>query len=231
MSQRIAGAVIWTRSVSHGGASDRILPDGCLDLIWTSGTLMVAGPDTRAWLSQSGPGESYVGVRFAPGTGPAVLGVPASELRDARVELTDLWRPARVRRVGARIAAAADPAAALEAVALEAAAPHSPVLSSLGSDSAVAPVVASLRAGTAVRAVAERAGLSERQLHRRCLALFGYGPKTLTRVLRFDRAVRLARRGVPFADVAARAGYADQAHLSRDTRALAGVPLGTLIRS
>jgi transcriptional regulator GlxA family with amidase domain len=52
----------------------------------------------------------------------------------------------------------------------------------------------------------------------------------LHRVLRFDRAVKLAWTGVPFADVAHRTGYADQAHLSREVRELAGVPLGQLIR-
>jgi AraC-like DNA-binding protein len=74
-------------------------------------------------------------------------------------------------------------------------------------------------------------GLSARQLHRRSLAAFGYGPKVLHRVLRFDRAVKLAWGGVPFADIAHRTGYADQAHLSREVRELAGVPLGQLIRS
>ncbi len=69
------GAVIWTRTVGAGGASHRIVPDGCLDIIWASGTLRVAGPDTRAHLSESRPGAAYLGMRFAPGTGPAVLGV------------------------------------------------------------------------------------------------------------------------------------------------------------
>ncbi|WP_425570911.1 helix-turn-helix domain-containing protein [Rugosimonospora acidiphila] len=241
---------IRVRLVTGGGpaarvTSDRILPDGCLDLIWASGTLLVAGPDTRAWLSESAPGTAYVGLRFAPGTGPAVLGVPACELRDSRVELAALWRPAVVRRIAERIAEAGDPAGLLESVALDAMTagstalgpgPLSPTALSPTAAGPGAPdawagrAVASLRAGASVRALAERVGLGERQLHRRCLTLFGYGPKTLARVLRFDSAVALARRGVPFADVAARTGYADQAHLSRDVRALAGVPLGTLIR-
>ena len=81
----------------------------------------------------------------------------------------------------------------------------------------------------AVTAIASAVGLSSRQLHRRCLDAFGYGAKTLARVLRLVNAVDSARAGIAFADTAARAGYADQAHLSRDVRALAGVPLGQLV--
>ena len=44
--------------------------------------------------------------------------------------------------------------------------------------------------------VADKVGLSLRQLRRRCQAVVGYGPKTLQRVLRF-RGVRLARRRPP----------------------------------
>jgi AraC-like DNA-binding protein len=58
---------------------------------------------------------------------------------------------------------------------------------------------------------------------------FGYGAKTLGRVLRMQRALALARGGVRPADAAARAGYADQSHLARDVKEMAGVPLGALI--
>ncbi|WP_143615380.1 helix-turn-helix domain-containing protein, partial [Streptomyces sparsogenes] len=66
-------------------------------------------------------------------------------------------------------------------------------------------------------------------LHRRSLAAFGYGPKTLARVLRLNRALDAARAGTAFAEVAALAGYADQAHLAREVKALTGVPLGRLL--
>lgn len=72
-------------------------------------------------------------------------------------------------------------------------------------------------------------GLSERQLHRRSLAAFGYGPKTLARVLRLVRALRLVREGVPPASVAVTTGYADQAHLSREVGALTGTQLSVLL--
>lgn len=215
------GAVLWTRTADARPA--RVLPDGCIDLIWGEDTgLFAAGPDTAAHLSGSPPGTRYVGLRFAPGVGPAALGLPARELRDRRVPLESLWSGAEVRRLTERVAAAALPAAALEALVL------------VRAGGCAAPswgpgVAARLAAGARVGTVAEESGLSERQLHRRCTDVFGYGPKTLARVLRLQRALGLARQGHRFADVAARAGYADQAHLARDVRALAGVPLGELL--
>ncbi|MGW5671155.1 DUF6597 domain-containing transcriptional factor, partial [Micromonospora sp. NPDC003776] len=87
----IAGAVLW-ESVSAGTGPARVLPDGCLDLLWSSRAgLLVAGPDRTAHLSLSVPGERWVGLRLPPGVGPAVFGVPAHELRDQRVPLADLW--------------------------------------------------------------------------------------------------------------------------------------------
>lgn len=83
--------------------------------------------------------------------------------------------------------------------------------------------------GRPVAATADELGLGARQLHRRALTAFGYGPKTLARVLRLQRALGLVRQGVPYAETAARAGFADQAHLARDVRQLAGVPLWELL--
>ena len=60
------------------------------------------------------------------------------------------------------------------------------------------------------------------------VAVYGYGPATLRRVLRFREAVRLLRSGHTVADAAAQVGYADQSHLSRQVRELAGVPAGRL---
>jgi AraC-like DNA-binding protein len=58
--------------------------------------------------------------------------------------------------------------------------------------------------------------------------VYGYGPATLRRILRFRRAVLLLDDGLPNAEVAARAGFADQPHLHREVRELSGVPLATL---
>jgi AraC-like DNA-binding protein len=211
---RLAGAVVWT-----GDGSGRVLPDGCMDLLWHEGRLLVAGPDTRAHVTAGAPG-TWVGLRFYPGSAPAFLGVPAHELRDLRVELADLWPVPEVRRLRSRIAGAPDLGTALEEVVAERAAPVDPVLRAL---------VTRLDAGRPVAATADELGLGARQLHRRSLVAFGYGPKTLARILRLRRALALARSGVPYAETAARSGFADQAHLARDVRELAGLPLGRLL--
>ena len=65
-------------------------------------------------------------------------------------------------------------------------------------------------------------GCSRKHLAERFRVEIGVAPKTLARVLRFDRAVRLLRLGRAFAEVAAECGYCDQAHLNRDVRQLAG---------
>ncbi|WP_217213402.1 helix-turn-helix domain-containing protein [Streptomyces sp. AC550_RSS872] len=215
---QLAGAVLW-RKTPDGTGTGRVLPDGCMDLLWNDGRLLVAGPDTRAYVTE-GAARTWVGLRFRPGTAPAFLGTPAYELRDRRVELTELWPAAEVRRLQGRVAAAADPAAVLEEVALERATPPDPLLDRL---------VGALHAGRPVAATADELGIGARQLHRRSLAAFGYGPKTLARILRLQRALTLAREGVGFAETAVRTGFADQAHLARDVKELAGLPLGELV--
>lgn len=222
-ASRLPGAVVWSRTIEDRAPTvGPVLPDGCMDLLWNEGRLLVAGPDTRAYVPQGAPAH-WAGIRFFPGTAPTFLGVPAHELRDRRVDLTDLWPAPAVRRLRTRVDKSPDPATALEELALERAARTPP------PDPLLRHLVAALDTGRSVAATADELGLGTRQLHRRSLAAFGYGPKTLARVLRLQRALALARGGVPFAETAARSGYADQAHLAREVRELAGMPLGELL--
>lgn len=101
-----------------------------------------------------------------------------------------------------------------------------PAAATAPPDPLLGEVVARLRAGEGVAATAAAVGLGERRLHRLSLDAFGYGPRLLGRVLRLQRALALSRRGLAQAEVAYAAGYADQAHLTREVRALAGVTPG-----
>ncbi|WP_222853317.1 helix-turn-helix domain-containing protein [Fodinicola acaciae] len=221
---RLPGALLWTRTdpLVPAAAPTRVLPDGCIDLIWVDGELMVAGPDTVAQLSPASPGRHYAGIRFRPGLGPEVFGVPAYELVNRRVPLAELWPAGRVRRLTGEVSAAHDRGHALERIAGDALAGREP-------DPLTRALAVDLRKGVSVADAAGAAGLSERQLLRRCRQAFGYGPKTLMRIIRFGRALDAARIGTPYATVAIENGYADQAHFARDVKALAGVSLRGLL--
>ncbi|WP_323379579.1 helix-turn-helix transcriptional regulator [Streptomyces durbertensis] len=134
--------------------------------------------------------------------------------------MAEILPASRARRLTARVDRAADRGAALERIALE--------LAGEPPDPACQAVVAGLRAGRPVAELAAEVALSPRQLHRRALAAFGYGPKTLARVLRLRAALPLITAGRPLAEVAAVTGYSDQAHLTREVRALTGLPPGRL---
>jgi AraC-like DNA-binding protein len=216
----IPGVVLWERVVLPSPRRTRILPDGCLDVIWDGSQLFVAGPDSVARCHDSPAGSSYTALRFHLGTGPAALGVPASEVSDQSPPLADVWPAAAARTMSERVAE--DPAAALTAWAAEVARGHQP-------DPFGPRVHALARRGAPVTQMADRLGLSERQLRRRCLPVFGYGPRRLARILRMTRALDKAQSGLPLAEVAAACGYADQAHLCRELLALGGATPTSLL--
>jgi AraC-like DNA-binding protein len=98
----------------------------------------------------------------------------------------------------------------------------------------VGRALARLTTGAPVAEVADDVGYSRRHLRNLVHAETGLSPKEYQRLARFestrDRVVAAARDGRPLADVAARSGYADQAHLARDWRELAGCPPSQWLR-
>lgn len=76
--------------------------------------------------------------------------------------------------------------------------------------------------GIAIARLASELGRSRRWLSGRFAAEFGVSPKELARVVRFERSRALLGAGRPPAEVAQASGYADQPHLNREWRALAG---------
>ncbi len=210
-----------------------ILPDGCSDLLWQQGAgASVAGPDTGPFTpGEPAPGAVIVGIRFRPAAGGQVLGMPLSELRDQRAPLADVLRTqGSLARRSADLSPDLSPA--------EAAARLLDLTGRLVADAAADPAItqaATLLGDPSVSTeeVAGQIGLSERQLRRRSHAAAGYGPKTLQRVLRFHRFVRLldASPVLPdLADAAVRMGYADQPHLTRECSSLSGYTPAALHR-
>jgi AraC-like DNA-binding protein len=231
---RGAVACLWTSltpeppdQAGQAGQARLVLPDACSDLIWEQGVgCYIAGPDTGPARPMTKAGAVIVGVRFRPSAGGRVLKTPLSEITNQRVPLADLLSPA-ARRLPATLdpAEAADRALDITGALVAEGAP----------DPAMTRAAALLRDPAArTEAVAAEVGLSERQFRRRCQAAVGYGPKTLQRVLRFQRFVRLldaAPAPPDLAAVAAQAGYADQAHLTRECSGLSGLTPANLARA
>jgi AraC-like DNA-binding protein len=217
----------WRRDLTEMDTADRgvVLPDGRIDLVWVAGgEPLIAGPQTRFVQRPLAPPCVAIGARFHPSVGPALLGVPAHELVDRHVPLAaiDTAGAAALER---RLPALLDPGAAwpsiVRVVARWSAAADAP-------DPIVRAAVRLLDVpGAAVEQVAHEVGFSERELRRRFRAAVGYGPKTLQRVLRFQRMLSELSGGRAPGETLARlaiaAGYSDQAHMTRETRQLAGV--------
>ena len=157
-----------------------------------------------------------------------MLGLPASELVDAVATADVLWGASAVE-LGERVAAAASPLAALAAL-------QAGIVGRLdgGPDAVVAEAVQRLMPGRtdSIASLASSLSISERQLRRRCHAAIGLAPKVLQRVLRFqgllagvqsELAWGRAPAAAGLARLAAEAGYADQAHLTRECTRLAGL--------
>ena len=227
---------LWTETTSDRAEQPlvSVLPDGCIDVVWVAGRSPVAvGPATRAQRPKIPPGSALVGARFAPGMAGAILGAPAHELLDADVPLIDLWGHGRVRTSGRfdGTGALEDGVAEVEALLRDR------LEQQAGSgDELVCAAAAWLarRTDGHLDGLAELTGLGERQLRRRFEAAIGYGPKTFQRIMRFRRWLELAESAPPtarkLADLAAEAGYADQAHLTREVTRLAGEPPSALLR-
>ena len=196
-------------------SEQRVVPDACVDLIWSGERLSIAGPDTRARLVALNPGTRIVGVRLRPGAAGAVFGLPASELRDTAPDAADVLGGDRADALLESLLAGTDPHASLLAAAC---APGRP-----DPDPLVRTAVTALdRPQARVAAVAAELGLSARQLQRRVADAVGYGPKMLARVLRFRRLQSLPP--APLVELALEAGYADQAHMTAEVTELAGIP-------
>jgi AraC-like DNA-binding protein len=225
-------ACVWAARVgSHGERHvQRIIPDGCIDLVFCEGELIIAGPDTTSVELEMVPNRSFVGLRFRAGQAPAILGVPASELIDQRISAEDVLA-ARASELSDRLTVAASPRAA--AVRLEQGITGW-VHAATRTDALVARAIVELqapRADWSVATLAARLGVSERQLRRRFLHAVGYGPKLLERVLRLRRFIHAASssRSGGLAGLAAEAGYADQPHLTRECRDLTALTPSQLL--
>jgi len=210
------------------------VPDACSDIVIVGDAAPhVAGPATTTQHVLVPAETTVVGIRFRPGAARLAFGCDANELCDADPELAAVCGSAARALADSLDGAhdADDPGHALRA-ALETWA-RARIVPRINFDAGALRAARTLvtdRIAT-VRSVARDFGWSERRLHREITATCGYGPKTLQRIVRLQRALRASRAGVAtrppslaptLARLALDAGYADQAHMTREFRDLTG---------
>lgn len=209
-----------------------IVPDGCVDLLWRKDQFLIVGPDAVAAHPDLGAGNTILGLRFTPGSAARWLNLPMTEFVGREIEMTDIWG----RKAGAIVerlknAAHQERLLVLQRLLLELpAAREPPPLDAALIFSLTQANVANQKGG--IGQIRGALGLSERSFRRRCHDAFGYGPKRLHRILRLQAFMDLVRRSeaLSLGNLAVAAGYADQAHLSREIRELCGMTAGEFAR-
>ena len=189
----------------------QILPDGHADLLWyASGRIEVVGVHDRLAVVELPRGTIVRGVRLRPEAVAPAFGTSAHLLRNVTSAAADVLGARRAATLGDR----------------------------RGIDRWVRSIEPDPRTATAVRLlgthtlsqVSQQLGITGRHLRRTLLGDVGIAPKTYQRVLRLRRFLAYAEAGRPLAAAAADAGYADQSHLTHETRALAAHTPGPTAR-
>jgi AraC-like DNA-binding protein len=218
---------------------NRVLPDGCSDLIVGVEGLPAAtivGTMRTALVVPLAGSARLLGVRFHPGAALRIFDTPLNELTDRRIPLESLWGSA-AHELSHALAEAGGPAgpSKAERILSTRLAGHE---AGSHNDESLAERAVTLfrraRGGIGVRQAAAALGVGERRLQRAFDRSVGLSPKMLARVLRFRRAVRqfdgAASSPGSWARLAALAGYADQSHFIREFRTLAGLTPAAYLR-
>jgi AraC-like DNA-binding protein len=224
----------WTQSITGCGEyAQRVLPDGCIDIVFIDDeSPIVVGPWIKHFIARLPAGTRIVGTRCHPGRAPCLLGLPGVELLNQLVPLCDVSSrglSSSFVRVTEQPSLSAR-RSAFEATLLKLlayAAPSDPIVD--GSIQWLA-----LHPHGRIEKLSQWIGISGRHLQRRFSASVGYGPKAFQSILRFQRLLNLAgrsRRRRNLAELAADAGYADQAHMTREILRFSGCQPTLLFQS
>lgn len=210
---------------------ERILPDGCVELILNFGAEFSQHSDNGPQLQprnflvgqMTGPIVisptglvELLGIRFHPGGTLPFLRVPLHEITDQIVEVGSLSNRLERELIGATAECSSLPQkiSAVEKLLTNYLNNNNKYDSWLTT--LVCRIVDS-RGLVSVDQLASDAGVSSRQLERRFLREVGVGPKLLGRIIRFQQVFHAVEHcNTAWAEIAIECGYYDQAHLIRD---------------
>jgi len=214
----------------RGDASDapvvnRVLPDNCIDVIFNlrpgaSFEALVVGPMLTAEVLQHRAAVDMLGVRFRPGAATEFLDCRAGEVAAREFAAVELWDDATSLR--SQLQEMPDARfAILEAYLLRRRRTWRHAFLARHATA----VIERTHGLMTVERLTQTLGMSERKLQRTFEVAVGLGPKQVLRVQRFRAAASmvLGSRRASLSAIAASYGYADQAHMTRDFGALAGL--------
>lgn len=230
-----------SRPGAGGALRHRLLPCAAAVIVIDveAGTGVVTGARDQAGTVGDTTWGRSVSVGFTPAGAVRLLGTPMSEVHGLTVPLADVLGR---RRAGELVAACARdrPFALLDALfggwratggeaapvhVASAARPRLRPAERGAPGHLVSAAWRRLQTGERPRVgtVAAELGVGRRRLEREFRRDIGLSPGTVARIARFQRAVGAFVRGATPADAAVASGYADQPHLSREVRAMAGL--------
>ncbi|WP_439627182.1 DUF6597 domain-containing transcriptional factor [Shinella sp.] len=174
----------WMHRAPEGEPAPRVavVPDGCVDLLWTEHGFLIAGPDRTAAFPRLRPGETILGLRFRPGIARHLLRCDLDALTGQVVPFADI-RASGLSQHHERLLAAGAPLKRLRLL-------QAVFASEMHDLPAMRPDAAALHALSPrlpAESIAAEIGVTERTLRRLSVAEFGYGPKTLARILRLQK--------------------------------------------
>jgi AraC-like DNA-binding protein len=223
----------WSREERQGTPGERILPDGCVDILFSTlnrepVSLTVVGLMTTPLQCDLEAGRSFFGVRFRPGMAAAFMR-EAALLKDKVEPLETIWGGA-ARSISERLAESSstqEMAHAMEAILRPVEAPDLAQLALWRLSASSVPL----------GQLTSDAGLSLRHFRRACVERAGVSPKHLRRILRFRKAVEKIRSAAAngaqpsWAQLAIACGYYDQAHFIKEFQEFAGSTPGRFLQS
>jgi AraC-like DNA-binding protein len=216
-------------------APEPIVPDGCVEVIFNLGERFInadagnlqprdllAGQMTRPVIALPTGDVDLIGVRFRTGRAGAALRVPMAELQDQLIAASDVV--SGLDRIAGDLRGVAQDDR-LNHLARSLGERLAPI--DAGSLSAVdhaLAIIGAMRGNVAIERVAQRVGITRRQLERHFHEHVGVGAKRLARITRVQTALQLLHQqpSMSGAEIAAACGYSDQAHLIRECQQLTG---------
>ncbi len=211
----------------------RVLPDGCMDIIFQyqrspSGgicnpQLTIYGSSDRFKLFDIKPSAEFIGVRFHPGMAGRFLKLNPIELFQQQAKAQDCSQ--EFDKVFDRLCECNSAEQALNTL-------QTSLLELQRADGNRIPLpirealrlIATSHGRISVSQLAVAIGVSERTLCRGVTTAVGLSPKVLARILRFQNTMsRLRSPSSDLCHIAFECGYADQAHMGREFQQLSGL--------